>query len=158
MVYILLPILLSSLLYAQDSREINPTVEVRVEPTNTASELLLEVVIQNKGSTPIIVDVDALPWLNTSSLILVVGAVKGFRFEPLPIMLRIADLAMDKMVIPAGGSLRGRVDLDDQYHTMKSDLTKTDVAVFWTYQLIPLEGSPSKRFGGWILFNKRLTK
>jgi hypothetical protein len=71
----------------------------------------------------------------------------------------IRDWAGARVAIEAGAFLEGRASLHDLYYeTALPMLSSTELVLFWTYRIEPVDQEPFERVGGWLPLRKLGTK
>lgn len=134
---------------AQASNTMFPiTVDVTI--TSLVPDPKLLVRLTNLSANPLTVYKSSLPWGNRYSMIVVAVRVAGVN-EVLPTPPVIDDPGPDRLVIGAGETLSGEINLAHRFANFTSGAGgKGDLLLFWSYQLTTVDHQASERVGGWL--------
>jgi hypothetical protein len=119
----------------------------------TRPPFVVEVTLKYTGSRDLEIYHDALPWVNSYSLILI-GVEASAMASPLDKHLPIDDPGPATMTIKPGQRLVGAIDLTHRFRDLTRAVKQHDVIIFWSYQLQPIDGKPLPRVGGWFFIPK----
>lgn len=113
----------------------------------------LRMELENRSSEPISMTNSFLPWGSTFSTVLM-AVVATDPIAPAPSIDR--NRAEDNPVgseitIQGGETLRGSIDLDWQFPTLKEWTSRGEVIVFWSYAPRLRDGRKGERVGGFIV-------
>lgn len=140
---------LALLLFAYDAETAaKPEIRIHVfvEPGNPG---FLNMELTYELDHPLEIRTDDLPWKNRYSLPTV--AMEAEKYYPLLQQLyQVDDPGLSRSVLQPGGVLSGRIDLLERFPNLIETLKRTDVILFWTYQLKAVNGHTFERCGGWI--------
>ena len=126
-------------------------MEVNLAPS--PKETTLEIGLTAKGAKPIRLYQDSLPWESRYSMVLI--AVKANRTgDLLKKYMPVDDPGVTVVVLNPGQPMKGRIALNKRFPDLVQTLQESDVLLFWSYQLEPLDGAPLERQGGWLLIPK----
>jgi len=128
------------------------SVDIKIKG-ETDPEYALGVTLTNKSGAQLTTYEHSLPWVGLNSLILI--AVKTdvlgtLLDKPSP----IDDPGPASLTIQPGETVTGRIPLTHRFPGFVEALKGRDVIVFWSYQFKPIDSSPLKRTGGYVLFPK----
>ena len=122
-------------------------LEVRVTSAGGATPAL-EVRLVWHGNEAIEIPRASLPWEDRYSLLVIAATTDGEILEP---ALPVEDGGYQTVKLSPGVVHSGRIDLDDRFPSLRSELKNRDVLIFWTYQLRPLRRGELERLGGWLV-------
>src|SRR5688572_24730965 len=123
-------------------------MEVNLVPS--AKETTLEIGLTAKDAKPIQVYRADLPWASWHSMVLI--AVKANRTgDLLKKLMPVDDPGPTVVVLNPGQPMKGRIALNERFPDLVQTLRESDVLLFWSYQLEPVDGPPLERQGGWLL-------
>ena len=125
----------------------NGPLEIRVTSAGGASPSL-DVQLVWHGKEAIEIPRASLPWEDRYSLLLIAATTDGEILEP---ALPVEDGGYQTAKLSPRVVLSGRIDLDDRFPSLRSELKSRDVLIFWSYQLRPLRREALERLGGWLL-------
>jgi len=100
---------------------------------------------------------DALPWESRHSIVLILRKTKAGQ-EILNELLTIDDPLLGEIKLEPNQQLDGVIDLAGRFPTLQAARERTDVLLFWSYQLEPVNEAPEERLGGWLLLPKILKR
>ena len=113
----------------------------------SGGHIYLDMRVWNCSDKALTMDIANLPWGGS----LVRGLVVFTAGEPLEQSVPIEDFPITPYVIPALGSITGRVALDRYFPDLANIRNVGDAVVFWVYQPLGDKGAPvGKKFGGMV--------
>ena len=113
----------------------------------------LELRLTNHGTKALEIYRSALPWGNTYSMV-VVGVVLHGTNEVIQAPPLIDDPGPDSILFRPSETLTGSIKLFDRFPKLEDALGKSDVIVFWSYQLETVDGATSQRFNGTVTLKR----
>lgn len=126
-------------------------IDVSIERSGT-NEYSLHIHLKNNGSAILTLEEQLLPWGNTKSMGIV--AVKNdLGYGLIERALDFDDPVHQDIQIKPGQSLEGKVSLAD-FGNLHKERLKSDVIIFWTYEMLLREGRRLPRSGGWLVLTK----
>jgi len=115
---------------------------------------VLKFTITNTTGSSLKVETSSLPWKMRSSLMLFVAEGGGMGGEPetmLPQFYPLESPGFGETRIEPGESLTGTVVLNRYFPSLKEVLKESDVVIFWSYRLKPIDSAPFKRVAGSVV-------
>jgi hypothetical protein len=140
--------------YAQGPVEITNGVGLDVKLSKTNESLWqLDFVLTNATHQTIHVARASLPWEARTSLILVLVETRGGGISLRESLILESPIPGD-VDVGSFRSLSGSVNLNHRFLTLGDVTRRSDVIVFWTYQLRTVDNVAMTRIGGWFLISK----
>jgi hypothetical protein len=122
---------------------------VRQSKTN----IVLDITVKNVGSQDVLIPDGYLPWDRYAMTLVLVETDPSS--TPLKQELVIADpMPGELRKLKKGESMRGNIDLTDRFPQLSKVLQRTEVIVFWSYQVEGETGTRFERIAGWKLIPK----
>ena len=110
----------------------------------------LHIALTSEANKRITIDKSELPWATRYSMVLVVVKADG---ECLEKVLPVEDPPMGKIFLGPLQTLRGNLDLEGIFKKFDEARQKSDLHLFWAYQ-VPNELNSVHWVGGWIVIPK----
>lgn len=149
---------LALFLSCQIGAETDCCIPIRLD-VNTKSvskdRLALSIRLTNTGDQVLRFSNGFGPWAGARQITLV--AIKLPGGEPIPNQLRaMVDPALGMVEIQPGKAVQYDVPIDELYHELAAELRKgkSDIVLFWTYQLETWDSKKSERVGGWLMIQR----
>ena len=111
---------------------------------------LLNLKLKVGGTSTIKIYESDLPWKVRYKIMLVAALADGSGRVAEPI-LYISDPGPGTITVQPGETLTGSVNLLTRFRNLEQIVRETDVVIFWSYRLAPINDEPLKRVGGWVL-------
>jgi hypothetical protein len=131
-------------------------IRLEVTPKNLAgNRLALSIKLTNTGTESVRFSNGFGPWAGPGQIQLI--AIKLPGSEPIPNQLRaMVDPVLGFSEIEPGKALQYDVPVDELYRELALELKrrKSDIVLFWTYQLETANSKRSERVGGWLMLPK----
>lgn len=98
----------------------------------------------------------SLPWESVHSLLL--SAIKLDAFgTPIEQVFAIDDPGSEKVTLAPGQVLAGYISLDERFPDLAKAHQERDIIIFWTYQMITIDGMVTDRSSGSVLLERKTT-
>lgn len=134
-------------------------VKLDVHPQWTSKgRLELAITLTNTGEKPLRFSKGSGPWVGPEQIRLVAIILPWGD----PIVNKeqaLRDPHLGSMELAPGEAEQHSVAIDDIYPELAAELRngKSDVVLFWTYQLMTSDSAQSERVGGWLMFPAKRT-
>ena len=130
-------------------------ITYEVKSVRTSEGWALDFAIRNRGRDAISAFRSSLPWASRDALILV-AVTTGPRPECMREIFFVQDPIPDVVRVGHGETIAGRVFLKDRFLGWREALERTDIVVFWSFQLKSSDGPPFERKAGAFILGARL--
>ena len=111
----------------------------------------IKFVIDNNGASDIDLFESYLPWRSQLALNLVAIPLT-WPSGPVPSIIPLEDPTMNRVILKAGGEISGEIKLRYYFPRLGVLLEKSDVAVFWSFQIVDMPMSDRYgRFSGFFI-------
>jgi len=138
---------------ARAAQTINQRATMEAKLEGSGRDLTLAIRLSSHLEKPIRVYQSSLPWAAWHSMVLI--AVKANQNgEVLKRYTPIDDPSPTIVTLNPGAEIKGRVALNERFPDLSQTLRESDVLLFWSYQLRPLDSAPLERQGGWLFVSK----
>ena len=125
-------------------------VTLHVEPAIEDGRHVLHIALTNSCAETLLVYESDLPWGNLDSLMIVIATSR--RGSTLPPPLVLDDPGPTTVALKPGETVRGTVDLDGRFTTLRNVLRAGEVYVFWSFELRDTKSRHFPRqFGGFTI-------
>ncbi len=124
--------------------------------TQPDTNIILEITVKNVAPKDVLIPEGYLPWDRYAMTLVLVETDPSS--TPLKQELVVADpMPGEPLTLKSGEIMRGNIDLTDRFPQLSKVLQRTEVIVFWSYQLEGEPGTKCERIAGWKLIPKRST-
>lgn len=128
---------------------------VAVSLDRSQSDLGMMIQLTSKSKGPLRIYESDLPWAHWNSLVLTaVKPKRGGEVLKNPRALPIDDPGPRTLVLAPGTTVQGRISLDKRFPDISQEIQRSDILIFWSYQLTPIDAAQLERAGGWFLIPK----
>lgn len=113
----------------------------------------LHITLKNTRQHSIKIYASNLPWESSSGLTLILVEAHAGDITLPKIVPTVSPIVGEYNIAP-DQIMQGDLLLDARFPTLRAVLERTDVIVFWNFELKPTGDSPFSRAGGWLLIPK----
>jgi hypothetical protein len=132
-----------------------PEIHVEVESLNDRD---LRVTLTLRSPDQIVTDLHSLPWGGRYNGFIIVAVPPLSGGEALPGQAAFEEpMESPPVRIDRGKPLTGVVHLDSRIQGLEAALRRTDLLLFWSFEVQVQELGSSNRVGGWLLLPRRRT-
>ena len=135
---------------AAPDRHLDVVVDISLKRGVGAADL--EVTLTNREDKTIKLYRSSLPWGNVYSMVIVGVELDGSN-ETLDSGPIIDDAGPDSVLVQPHATTVGSINLLKRLPRLQEALEKSDVVVFWSYQLKTIDGEVSERTGGSVVLS-----
>jgi len=115
---------------------------------NRNTGYFLRIKVTNKGSSPIKMLLDYLPWRSPLNLRLVAIPLEGMLDPVLPLP-RMINPTVTQIILHPGETIEGEIELARVFTDFETLLARSEIAIFWSFTIETLEeGLPTSRHSG----------
>jgi hypothetical protein len=126
--------------------------------TDFRTRYALNLKLTNQSDKVLSVYEHSLPWKGLHSITLVAVETDNLGSRVLDKVDYIDDPGPGITQIKPGQSLTGQIILPKRFPDIVASLKRHDVIVFWTYQVVPVEGVDAPRSIGWVMVPRTTQK
>jgi hypothetical protein len=147
-------IFLVCVVFGADPAMATDTLSMDVTLSSIVSEeVTLKFDLKYSGKAPIEIYESDLPWGNYHSVVLVAAKLNSAEVL-IPEIAPIDDPGPGRIEIRPGESLSGTIRVDRRFKRFLPTVAKTNLIVFWSYELTPISAPSFQRLSGALVIPK----